>query len=347
MMRKKVLVTGGGGYLGSQLVKMLLREGHEVTAYDRFYFGTDVFNDIAADPEVAQRLTLVKKDIRDMEVSDLAGVDVVCDFAAFSNDPSGNLDPNLTINVNFLGRVHVAETAHAAGVPQYLLSSSCSVYGASESGGPCSEESPLNPLTVYAECNRKAEIGALALASDKFCVTALRMSTLFGMSAKMRFDLIINYMSYTAVAKRRLEVTGGGKQWRPILHVNDAARAFCTVMKADKAKINGQVFNIGHSNIQIMELASEVQQKLHFDVELVVIPSAVDKRNYMANFTKAKDVLGFESHITPMEGLREVTQALLERRLSYVPRTVTVDWYRHILDARKLVDDVTCNGRLL
>jgi nucleoside-diphosphate-sugar epimerase len=338
----KIVVTGAGGYMGSVLVGQLLAGGHHVTAYDRFFFGEDILAAHQGNPA----LTLKKKDIRDADSSDFTGIDTVFDLAAFSNDPSGALDPTLTRSINHEGRAKVARLAKAAGVARYILASSCSVYGSSN-GVACTETAPINPLTVYAECNYRAEEANLPLGDTNFCVTALRFSTLFGLSARMRFDLVINYMSFTAVTRKRVEIMEGGKQWRPLVHVQDAARALQTVMQADPALVNGQVFNIGHINAQIEQLAYIVKEHLTLPVEIVILPGTADKRDYLVDFSKAEKVLQYKATLTPLAGFDEVTSALLNGHLTATTRTNTVDWYRHLLAAKELHDSVALNGRYL
>lgn len=338
----RVVVTGAGGYMGNVLVGQLLQENYEVIALDRYFFGEDVLDSYRDKPG----LTVLKKDIRDVTEEDFRGVEAVFDLAAFSNDPSSELDPELTREVNHLGRAKVSTLAKKAGVKRYLLASSCSVYGAAGET-PCTEESSINPLTVYAECNRLAEEAAFAQMGSGFCVTALRFSTLFGLSRRMRFDLVINYMSLIAVTKRRVEIMGGGQQWRPLLHVRDAVRAFRTALAAPTEKVDGQIFNIGYTNAQIWQLAEVIKKKLLFDVEIVIIPGATDKRDYRVNFTKAKDRLGYEAQIDEIRGFDEVTAALLEGRVAQTPKVFTVDWYKHLLNAKTLYESVQLNGRYL
>ena len=339
---KTVLVTGGGGYIGSMLVRELLQNDYRVIAYDRFFFGREVFDELRAD----NRLSLVQKDIRDIDLGDLEGVDVVCDLAALSNDPSGEIDQSLTYAINHKGRQRVAATAKKAAVAQYILSSSCSAYGAGLAA-ELTEESPTSPLTAYADSTLKAEADAFRLSDRSFSVTVLRNATVFGLSPRMRFDLVINLMTLHAVEKGMITVMGGGRQWRPLVHVRDVARAFRTVMEAPKEAVNGQIFNVGLANLQVRSLAFIVRETLPIPVTISVAPDDPDRRNYNVSFAKAKRVLGFEPATSIEDGVHEIYDALKYGRVEFNPKTVTVNWYRTILEAKALVENVELNGRIL
>jgi nucleoside-diphosphate-sugar epimerase len=235
----KVLVTGAGGYIGTQLVKDLVQSGHEVTAVDRFFFGKDPLAEFFQNNKV----NIVQKDIRDLDEKDFSGHDVVCDLACLSNDPAGEIDPQLTYSINRDGRIHVAKTAKSAGVGKYIISSSCSVYGKGEEPR-LSETSNTNPISVYAKSTLEAEQQNLSIADNNFSVTSLRNATVFGLSTRMRFDLVVNLMTLTAFQKGRIIVMGGGLQWRPLVHLSDVSKAFLTVIGAGIDKVNKEVFNI-------------------------------------------------------------------------------------------------------
>lgn len=341
-MSKTVLVTGGGGYIGCILVQDLLSHGYDVVALDRFFFGQETLAELASNP----RLSLVEKDIRDVDESDLKGVNAVCDLAALSNDPSGEIDIDLTYEINYKGRARIARLAKAAGVQRYILSSSCSVYGSSGSN-QLDETFPTAPLTTYADSSLKAEESILALADQSFSATALRNATVFGISPRMRFDLVINLMTLHAAEKGMITVMGGGRQWRPLVHVRDVARAFRSVIEAAKERVSGQVFNIGLASYQIRSLAYIVRETLPFLVQIHIAPDDPDKRDYKVCFDKARELLGFEAKVSVEDGVREVYEALKLGRIEYTPRTVTVDWYRNILDAKALIDRVELDGRIL
>jgi nucleoside-diphosphate-sugar epimerase len=341
-MVDRVLITGAGGYIGSILVDELLAHDYQVVAYDRFYFGQDVLNRHRAD----DRLALVKKDIRDAEPADFEGISVVCDLAAMSNDPSGEIDPDLTVAVNYEGRARVCRLAKEAGVSRYVLSSSCSVYGANEDSA-IDETSPAAPLTTYARANLDAERGTLPLADDGFAVTVLRNATVFGLSPRMRFDLVINLMTLHAAEKGVITIMGGGQQWRPLIHVRDVARMFRTVIEADRSTVNGEIFNVGLANLQVRSLAFIIRETLPMHVTVSVAPDDRDKRSYDVSFEKAKRLLGFEANTAIEEGVREIYQAIKYGRVEESAKTSTVNWYRNILDAKALLEEIELNGRVL
>jgi nucleoside-diphosphate-sugar epimerase len=338
----KVVVTGAGGYIGTQLVRDLISQGHQVLGVDRFFFGVETL----AEFKDNKNLNLLKKDIRDLGVADLKNYDAVFDLACLSNDPAGEIDPQLTYQINRDGRIHVAKTAKSAGVKQYVLSSSCSVYGQGDTPR-LTEDSPTNPISVYAKSTLEAEQHNLALADDNFMVTALRNATVFGLSTRMRFDLVVNLMTLTAFQKSRIIIMGGGEQWRPLVHLSDVSNAFITVMNSDSKKINNQIFNVGLDNFQIKNLAYLVREQLPFPIEIDMAPDDADKRDYNVVFDKAKKILGFEAKVDITKGIQEIYQSLKKGIVDIGPKTVTVQWYRNIIDAKKLIDSVSLDNRII
>lgn len=338
----KVIVTGAGGYIGTQLVRDLVKEGHQVLGVDRFFFGMEPVAEFVNNKNV----TLLKKDIRDLTADDLKGFDAVCDLACLSNDPAGEIDPQLTYQINRDGRIHVAKTAKAAGIAKYIISSSCSVYGQGDEPS-LTEESSTNPISVYAKSTLEAEQANLAIADNNFSVTALRNATVFGLSTRMRFDLVINLMTLTAFEKSRIIVMGGGEQWRPLIHVSDVAKAFIATLNSDNSAINQEVFNIGLDNFQIKNLAYIVRDQLPMQIEIDLAPDDADKRDYNVVFSKAKEKLNFNPVVSIADGVSEIYTALKAGKVDTSVRTVTVKWYKDLIAAKQLISSIELNGRLI
>jgi nucleoside-diphosphate-sugar epimerase len=339
---KHIAVTGGGGYIGCVLVSELLSAGYRVTALDRFFFGEELLSPFLSNPNFKRR----KVDIRDVKPEDFDGVDAVCDLAALSNDPSGDLDRQLTESINFQGRLHVAKCAREAKVQRYILSSSSSVYG---QGGnmEMDETHTVQPLSTYAKMSEKAEEHTRQLMSDDFSWTAVRNGTVFGLSPRMRFDLVVNLMTLNAVQKGKIFILGGGKQWRPLVHVRDVAHAFIRIIEAPRETIHGHLFNVGLGNYRVMSVAYIVREALPFPVEIEVAPDDPDKRDYHVSFKKLTTKLGFTPQVSLAEGIREIYEAMKAGRVSQGPESSTVGWYRTIVEAQKLVDRIKLDGRLI
>ena len=336
------MVTGAGGYIGTQLVRDLVKAGHEVTAVDRFFFGKEPLSEFVGNKKV----TIKQKDIRDLDQNDFKGHDAVCDLACLSNDPAGEIDPQLTYQINRDGRIHVAKVAKLAGVRKYIISSSCSVYGTGEES-QLSETSKTNPISIYAKSTLEAEQENLSIADNNFAATALRNATVFGLSTRMRFDLVVNLMTLSAFQKGRIIVMGGGLQWRPLVHLSDVSKAFIAVISEDSNLVNKEIFNIGYKNFQIKSLAYLVRDELSFPVEIDVAPDDTDKRDYNVSFEKATDKLGFTAQVDVTHGIREIFAALKSGKVDTSIKTITVQWYRNILQAKQLIDEVALDGRVI
>jgi nucleoside-diphosphate-sugar epimerase len=337
----KVLVTGGAGYIGSMLVRILLDRGYDVICLDRFFFGLDPIK------EVADKIKIVKDDIRWFNPVVLDGVYAVFDLAALSNDPSGELDPEKTMDINYRGRVRVANLAKKHDVKKYVLASSCSVYGAQDN--LIDERSEINPLTTYAKATYLAEQSVLPLTDEKFSVTVLRQATVYGLSYRMRFDLAVNGMVMNLFKYGKIPIMRDGSQWRPFIHVRDTCKAFISVLEAEDDIIKGEVFNVGsnHQNYQIFNLAMLITESLNipFVYEWYGSP---DKRNYRVDFTKIHKILGFKTEFTPAEGSREVYTALINGVVNPDDlKTITVKWYKHLLEMHKFIKSVELDGVLL
>jgi len=337
----RVLVTGGAGYIGSVLSKILVEKGHDVSCLDRFFFGKEVLENVSG------KINLIKDDIRWFNPDILKGVDAVLDLASLSNDPSGELDPQKTLEINYKGRVRVATLSKKYKVGKYVLASTCSVYGFQE--GTLNEDSELNPLTTYAKANMMAEKEVLPLADNSFTVTVLRQATVYGFSHRMRFDLAINGMALGFFKNGKIPIMRDGKQWRPFVHVKDTSNAFISILESTRKLVNGQIFNVGNNeqNLQIFDLAKMVAESINlpFNFEWYGSP---DMRSYKVSFDKIREQIGYKTSYTPKEGAKEVFNALKEGKLNPEdPRTITVKWYKHLLEARELVNDLEINGVFL
>lgn len=316
-----ILVTGGGGYIGTTLVPDLLSKGHRVRVIDRFFFGDDLI-------ELHPNLEIIQEDARCIRPEHFGGIDAVIDLVAISNDPSGELFQQATKDINHLARVRTARLARAAGVRRYILPSSCSIYGFLPDGVVATEETPANPLTTYAHANANAERDVLAMASDAFCVVVLRQATVFGVSPRMRFDLAINGMTYGAWKTGRLPLMRDGTQSRPMLHVKDAAGALMFMLDAPVERINGEIFNVGadENNYRIGDLGRIVADTAPRPVEIEWYGDP-DHRSYTVSFKKI-EALGYRATRRASDGVLEIWDALDSGRTSKTPETITLEWYK-------------------
>ncbi|HTD65673.1 MAG TPA: SDR family oxidoreductase [Candidatus Limnocylindria bacterium] len=282
----KVFVTGSDGYLGSLLTPLLMQNGHEVTGCDTgFYNESSLFNDRLPRPKT------LSKDVREINEEDLRGHDAIVHMAELSNDPAGELAPNITYEINHLGSVRLARLAEIAKVPRFVYMSSCSVYGVADSDF-VDERSPTNPQTVYAICKTLVERDVRALANDKFSPTFLRNATAYGASPRMRFDIVLNNLCGLAWTTREIKMTSDGTPWRPLVHGLDIAQAILCVLTAPRAMIHSQVLNVGDTqhNWRVRELA-EIIAEVFDGCRLSFGAPGADNRSYRVNFDKIHALL--------------------------------------------------------
>lgn len=338
---RTVLVTGGAGYIGSVLTGMLLEEGYRVVVLDRLFFGPTLAH-LVGNPN----LKIVKDDIRWFDPSMLQGVDAVLDLAALSNDPVGELNPEKTYEINYKGRVRVANLARQKGVKRYVLASSCSIYGFQEE--VVDETSTPNPLTTYSKANYQAEQEVIPLASKDFVVTVLRQASVYGASLRMRFDTVVNGMTVGLFKTGKLPILRDGSQWRPIVHVKDTCRAFIAALEAELQDVNGELFNVGadEQNVQILPLAERVAKALGrpLQIEWYGFP---DHRSYRTTFKKIEQKLGYKTLYSIEDGVGEIYTALEAGRITDGPTTRTVEWYKTLQHWQGVINSVTQNGVIL
>lgn len=341
---EKILVTGAGGYVGIPLCDTLLKKGYEVVALDRFFFGQDKMDGLKLHPH----LQIVKDDLRYCSADIFNGVYAVVDLAALSNDASAEIDPELTKAINYHGSERFARLAKNRGVERYLYSSSASVYGA---GGEQSlaEDDPLSPQTEYAKSKVAIERVLMGLHDDKFHPVMLRNATMFGLAPRMRFDLAVNIMTMRAWKEHVIHVMGDGAQWRPFVHVRDVVQAFILSLEAPLEKVDGQVFNVGSSelNYQIRQLAQLVVDVIP-DVQIHAISDGPDKRCYKLNFDKIEGVLGYRTSVQVQEGIIEIKQALERGIIDPDDQTCyTLHWYKSLLTWSELLKELSYNGEIM
>jgi nucleoside-diphosphate-sugar epimerase len=343
-----VLVAGGAGYIGSVFVPLLLEHGHRVTVLDRLYFGDTL---ASTRGRYGEKLRIGRADVRGFDHSLLTSVDAVVDLSGISNDPSCELEPDLTRNVNVEGAKRLAVAAREHGVRRYVFSTSCSVYGHGEGLG-LTETSVRRPVSLYARAKAEVEDFLLELGGSsrgEMDVTCLRLATVFGLSPRMRFDLAINVMTKNAYVHRRIMVDGGGRQWRPFVHVRDVARAFELALTSDASKLSGEVFNVGSdaNNVQILNLAFRVRDAIP-GTEVVHAPTDPDLRDYNVSFDKIQRVLGFRVEKGIDDGIREVLAALRDGVVDPEERKhYTMRQYVFLREAERAHRELSLEGKLL
>lgn len=336
----KVMVTGSRGYIGSILVPMLQERGHDVVGLD-----SDLFRACTFLGELADAPTLVK-DVRDVTADDLAGCDAVIHLAGLSNDPLGDYDPTLTDRINHKGSVVVAEAARAAGVGRFLFASSCSNYGAA--GDDFLDESAtFNPVTPYGESKVAVEHAVGAMASDDFSPVFLRASTAYGLSPRIRFDLVVNNLTAWAVTTGKVYLKSDGSPWRPIVHVSDIARAYIAALEAPREAVHNQAFNVGTTseNYQIRDIAVIVGEVVP-DCEVAFAPDAgPDKRNYRVDCNRIhRELPGFKPQWTCRRGVEELYRAYKSVDLSLEdfegPKYKRIDHVKKLIGEGRLSADL-------
>ena len=300
----RVLVIGGAGYIGSALVRKLLDLGHHVRVLDMLLYGDEPISALYGHP----CFELFQGDFChvDSVVAAAKDVDAIVHLGAIVGDAACKLCEDLTIEINLRATRHIAEVGKGLGVKRFVFASTCSVYGASND--VLDERSPLQPISLYARTKVASETVLLGLANPQFAPVILRFGTVYGLSHRPRFDLVVNLLTAKALQDGEASIFGGG-QWRPLLHVQDAAQAIVLMLQADQADVCGQIFNVGcnEQNYQMIEIGRLIKETL--PAARVIHQSTEDERNYRVRFDKIRSAVGFEPRFSVADGIAEIIAA--------------------------------------
>jgi nucleoside-diphosphate-sugar epimerase len=339
----RVLVTGNLGYVGTVMTPLLAAAGHEVQGLDTGLFAACTLGPLG--PSGVSRQST--KDIREVEASDLSGLDAIVHLAGLSNDPTGELNPGLTEEINLGGTVRLAEAAKRAGVPRFLFASSCSIYG--QSGDKAlTEEAAFQPLTAYARSKVGAEAALHRLADASFSPIYLRNATAYGFSPRLRFDIVVNNLTGWAVTTGEVKLLSDGRAWRPLVHVEDMSSAFAAALRAPRERLHDTALNVGREedNLMVRDIAERVAGIVPDSRVTFADGVSADSRNYNVSFARIRERLPeFRPKWDVAKGIRQLLAAFQAQRLTheqFAGKDFTrLKQLKHLLEQGELRDDLT------
>jgi nucleoside-diphosphate-sugar epimerase len=336
----KILLTGSRGYIGTVMAPLMVRAGHDVVGLDTDLYRRSTFG------KWNEPIRTIVKDVRTVEPSDLRGFDAVVHLAALSNDPLGDLNPQLTYDINHLASVRLAKAARASGVGRFVFASSCSNYGAA-GDAPVNETSELNPVTAYGISKVRVEQDVVGLADGSFTPTFLRCATAYGVSPRLRFDVVLNNLVAWAYTSGKVFLKSDGSPWRPIVHIEDISRAFLAVLAAPREVVHAEAFNVGRNdqNYRIREIAEIVKETVPGCEIAFADDAGPDKRNYRADFGKIeKQLPSFQPQWDARKGAKQLYEAYKEIGLKLEefegPRYRRIDQLKDLMAAGNLGSDL-------
>jgi nucleoside-diphosphate-sugar epimerase len=338
---KKVLVTGGAGYIGSILVKDLITKGYSVKIFDSLIFGKDHLSDIES------KIEIVRGDVRQFPAGVLKGCSSVIHMGSLSNDPTADFDPKANHEINCEGTMRVAEACKEAGIKRMTFASSAAVYGF-HVDSIADEQSHADPQSEYAQSKLDAEKALLKMMDKRFCPVILRQATVFGLSPRMRWDLVVNTMTKDAFSRGKIAVFCEGENWRPLVWVKDVSKAHIKCIEAPESSVKGQIFNLVYDNLMILELAGlmkgylDKKQKIKVDV----MSGARESRSYRISGEKIKRVLGFEPKGSIKRSVNGIYAALLQGRYTDFENPIyyNLQWMKKLSEKEHTIKRI--NGKI-
>ena len=331
-----ILVTGHNGYIGPVLCKRLVEEGYRVIGLDSNYFkGCDFYGFKVPIKQIA-------KDLRKVDGGDLKGIDAVIHLGGLSNDPLGEINAKLTYEINHQASVRLAKLAKKNGVQRFLFSSSCSLYGVAGGDMALTEEAPLNPVTAYAISKVKVEQDLSLLADQNFSPIFFRNSTAYGVSPRLRIDLVLNNLMGWAFTTGKIKIMSDGSPWRPMAHVEDISAAFLAGLKAPLNLVHNQAFNVGRNseNYKIRDIAETVKKTVRHSRVEYTGEHGSDSRTYRVNFDKIKTLKDFKPRWTLAKGAQELYEAFKKNHLNFEEfqghKFIRIKHINYLIDNHKL-----------